>query len=59
MEIKTIKGIRLPPMKRSFKVKSLTMLLCVLEMDKCMDNVFIANTKLKSSNWRYHLRYSG
>jgi len=47
MEIKGIEELRLPPKKHSFKVKSLTMLLCALGIGKRMDNVLITNHKIK------------
>jgi len=47
MKIKAIKGLGLPPKKRSFKVKSLTMLLCALQIGKHIDNDFFKRVAQK------------
>jgi len=49
MESKAIKGLGLPPKKRSFKVKSLTMLLCALGIGKHMDDDFVNRVAHKIS----------
>ena len=37
MKVKAIKGLGLPPKKHSFKVNSLTFLLCAHWIDKCLN----------------------
>jgi len=40
MKMKAIKGLGLPPKKRFFKVKSLTLLLCAFGIGKRIDDEF-------------------
>ena len=46
--MKAIKGLGLPSKKRSFKVKSLTMLLCLLRIGKRMEDDFFNGVSHKN-----------
>jgi len=54
MKIKATKekGLGLPPKKHSFKVKSLTVLLCLIRISQCMNISFL--NRLSHNIWFNH-----